>query len=62
MTANTGRRNDGRLNSEDTMMDTGMGLPNQVHNVDPTVIPGWAARAPLGTRRGSDAGSAGEKT
>jgi hypothetical protein len=29
------------------MMDTGMGLPNQVHKVDPTVIPGWAARAPL---------------
>jgi hypothetical protein len=47
MTANTGRRNDGRLNSEDTMMDTGMGPPNQVHNVDPTVITGWAARAPL---------------
>jgi hypothetical protein len=29
------------------MMDTGMGPPNQVHNVDPTVITGWAARAPL---------------
>jgi hypothetical protein len=43
------------------MMDTGMGLPNQVRSVDSTVIPGWAARARRGTRCG-DAGNAGKRT
>src|SRR3954470_13844963 len=28
-----------------TLMKIGIGLPNQVRNVDPTVIPAWARRA-----------------
>lgn len=30
---------------EDHLVRIGVGLPNQVRDVDPTVVPRWAARA-----------------